>query len=191
VHFDSDRNLWYCDIQVTDTNGNELTSYTPFIRLALARYQPFSIADAHLSRVVQVDYAQLAPNRHLTVTTARGGKRIVTITGRSPRATWQKSSANNHVRQAVNKIVILIEQKDVRILDDELAWDPADGPAGFQNTITMTAATSGTSDEVTWKATVQLPTGNSKPLRLAFEEYEHIEGGLGGGRLTYTETIPV
>ena len=61
VGYDTTRGLWYCDIQVTDPAGRPLTTYTPFIRLALARYQPFSIPGAHLSRVVLADYAQLAP----------------------------------------------------------------------------------------------------------------------------------
>ncbi|MDT4920577.1 MAG: hypothetical protein QOI15_1479, partial [Pseudonocardiales bacterium] len=181
VHFDSVRGLWYCDIQVTDSSGKQLTSYTPFVKLALARYQPHSIPNTHLSRVVQVDYAQLAPNRHVTVS-GSGSTRKVVVTGRAPRATWKHT--------ATNKIVILIEQKDIRIPDDELAWDPATGSQpGFDNTITMTASTSGSSDFVTWNAAVNLPTGNTKPLRLAFEEYERIDGGLGGGRLAYTETI--
>jgi hypothetical protein len=180
VGWDADRQLWYCDIQVTDANGKELTSYTPFIKFALARYQPFSIPNTHLSRIVQVDYAQLAPNRHLSVT-GSGNNRKVVVTGRSPRATADHSLPN--------KIVILIEQKDVRIPDDALAWDPATGPRGFKNRVTMTASTSGTGDFVTWDAAITLPAGNTKPLRLAFEEYERIDGGRGGGRLTYTETI--
>jgi hypothetical protein len=183
VGFDASRGLWYCDIHVTDPNGKSLTTYTPFIRLALARYQPFSNSGAHNSRVVQVDYAQLAPDRHVTLT-GTGSTRTVTITGRSPRAT----SSSTHA----NRIVALIEEKDTRIPDDELAWNPATGPTGFKNSVTMTAtAVSSTTDFVTWTATVQLPAGNTKQLRLAFEEYERIDGGLGKGRLAYTETIPL
>ena len=192
VHFDSDRKLWYCDIRVTDTQGNSLTSYTPFIRFALARYQPFSIPDTHLSRVVTVDYAQLAPDRHLTVSTVRGGGRAITITGRSPRATWQASSVNQHVHQAVNKIVVILEAKDPSVKDDNLAWGPVTDHLGQPIAVTMDAATSGTSDEVTWTKTIQLPTNpNGLSRRFAFEEYERIEGGTGGGRLAYTETIPI
>jgi hypothetical protein len=43
-------------------------AYFPFVRLALARYQPQSVPDAHLSRVVLVDFAQLVPNRSASVT---------------------------------------------------------------------------------------------------------------------------
>jgi hypothetical protein len=58
VDFDETRKLWYCDIEI-----DMGSSYYPFVRLALARYQPDSIPDAHLSRVVLADFAQIAPDR--------------------------------------------------------------------------------------------------------------------------------
>lgn len=39
VHFDEKRKLWYCDIELEAEGRN----YFPFVRLALARYQPHSI----------------------------------------------------------------------------------------------------------------------------------------------------
>src|SRR5205823_702893 len=47
VFYDDKRRLWYCDIEV-----NWGAAYWPFIRLALARYQPVSLDSAHLSNVV-------------------------------------------------------------------------------------------------------------------------------------------
>ena len=38
VAYDSGRGLWYCDIEFS-----EIYSYSPFVRLALARYQSHSI----------------------------------------------------------------------------------------------------------------------------------------------------
>ena len=41
-------------------------SYFPFVRLALAAYQPFSMSTpetVHLSRVIMTDFVQLAPDR--------------------------------------------------------------------------------------------------------------------------------
>jgi len=57
------RKLWYCDIEM-DTGE----AYFPFVRLALARYQPQSLPGAHLSRVVLADFAQLLPDRSASVT---------------------------------------------------------------------------------------------------------------------------
>jgi hypothetical protein len=182
VGFDSDRNLWYCDIQVTDDAGNGLSSYMPFIRLALARYQPYSVDDAHLSKVVLADYAQLAPNRHVTVTGSSDTSRTVTVVGRAPIGT-----ANSSLE---SRMVLIVEEQDIRILDDAIAWSPASGTGDFKSRIAMEATHSGKSDEVSWRASVLLPKGNTKPLRFTFEEYERINK-TGEGRLAWTESIPI
>jgi hypothetical protein len=59
VEYDAERCLWYGDIEMYAG-----PSYFPFVRLALARYQPISLDKAHLSRVVLADVAQLAPRPH-------------------------------------------------------------------------------------------------------------------------------
>ena len=66
VFFDEERQLWYCDIEVTWGEA-----YFPFIRLALARYQPVALQDAHLSNVVLADFMPLVPDRSLNVTQTR------------------------------------------------------------------------------------------------------------------------
>lgn len=63
VFYDEERQLWYCDIEVTWG-----ASYFPFIRLALARYQPEALDFAHLSNVVLADFMPLVPDRWLNVT---------------------------------------------------------------------------------------------------------------------------
>jgi len=63
VFYDEERELWYCDVEVDPGR-----SYFPFVRLALARYQPDSTERAHLSNIVLADFMSLAPDRWLTVT---------------------------------------------------------------------------------------------------------------------------
>jgi hypothetical protein len=58
VAFDEERGLWFCDIGF----GSPF-AYTPFVRLALARYQPHSIQGVELSKVALADFAQIAPHR--------------------------------------------------------------------------------------------------------------------------------
>lgn len=58
VGYDRERKLWYCDIVVQPGDA-----YFPFIRLALARFQPSSIQNHHLSSVVLADFAQLTADR--------------------------------------------------------------------------------------------------------------------------------
>jgi hypothetical protein len=63
VFFDNDRKLWFCDIDI-----KAKSAYYPFIRLALARYQPISVVDNHLSNIVLADFMTLSSNRSVTVT---------------------------------------------------------------------------------------------------------------------------
>ncbi|WP_438040766.1 hypothetical protein [Sorangium sp. So ce128] len=63
VAWDPARKLWYCDVEM-DVG----TAYFPFIRLALARFQPRSVEGVHLSGVTLMDFIQVTPDRILTVT---------------------------------------------------------------------------------------------------------------------------
>jgi hypothetical protein len=62
VFYDATRRLWYCDIEIAQG-----ATYSPFIRLALARYQPSSVTGAHLSPIVLADFMPLTADRWLTV----------------------------------------------------------------------------------------------------------------------------
>jgi hypothetical protein len=62
VFYDAERQLWYCDIEIEAG-----ASYFPFVRLALARYQPISSTGAHLSNIVLADFMALTADRWLVV----------------------------------------------------------------------------------------------------------------------------
>ena len=77
VYYDEERRLWYCDIEIENNQG-----YYPFIRLALARYQPVSLYGSHLSKIVLADFMPLAANRWLTIThTSNPNVRHVAVYG--------------------------------------------------------------------------------------------------------------
>lgn len=66
VHFDQERQMWFCDLAI---NPKEM--YFPFIKLFLARYQPHSVreqnSDVCLSPVVVAKMIQLVPERQTTL----------------------------------------------------------------------------------------------------------------------------
>lgn len=66
VHFDEDRQQWFCDLSI-----DPRSMYFPFVRLALARYQPYSVKkeqeDVCLSPVVLSTFVQLVPERQTTL----------------------------------------------------------------------------------------------------------------------------
>jgi hypothetical protein len=70
VSFDEEKQMWYADVTV-----NPGTAYTPFVRLALARYQPYS-AGLHLSLIQVADIVQLQANRSATVTFNDAARKI-------------------------------------------------------------------------------------------------------------------
>lgn len=74
--YDPERKMWFCDV---DLDAGK--AYTPMVRLALTRFQPWSIDDAHLSAVRHADWAQVLPRR--SATWRRVGS-VVTISVEGP-----------------------------------------------------------------------------------------------------------
>ncbi len=123
VHFDEERGLWYSDI-VVDLGQ----SYFPFIRLALARYQPESIADAHLSRIVLADFIQPAPDRTAAVMRQTASEIRVMVSGvfgmNKPSTAIGSSPIGREGRDPIrftHRIVATLEQRNLGTLD---AWLP-------------------------------------------------------------------
>ena len=152
VEYDEERQLWYCDIVI-----NPQSAYMPFIRLALARYQPKSVGNAHLSRVVLADYAQLTPDRTLVVTRKAAGKLSVAVKGIGVYSdTW--------LRNGTSEIEASIERQRTGA-SDELAWLPVSN-----NTVVLKPSQS-TALMTTWAGEVSLPQSSGK-YRLIVKEYE-------------------
>jgi hypothetical protein len=82
--YDPERGLWFCDVEIDPGDA-----YFPFIRLALARYQPHALrwplGDVKLSRVIVADFAQLTPDRAVSVTQVSETELNVVLTGVSYR----------------------------------------------------------------------------------------------------------
>ena len=60
--FSADRGMWYVDVAIDPGSA-----FWPFVRLAVARFQPDSIPGCHLSAPVQCDFTQLTPERTTSV----------------------------------------------------------------------------------------------------------------------------
>jgi hypothetical protein len=129
VNFDPVRKLRFADIRIETANA-----YWPFVRLALARFQPNSIGGAHLSPVFRAGFIQLPPSReaeisvgaaavHLKVTgpVYLGSETIGTV-GRRLQNFGGSPGSNG-----LSEIEAVIESRDPA--DDpanELAWKPID-----------------------------------------------------------------
>jgi len=116
VEYDSERDLWRSDIEL------ELgAAYTPFVRLALARYQPTSIEGAHLSPVCTAQVVQVTPDRVVSLTAASDDPLVLSlaVTGPSHGAAWSTGGAPFPYG---SEIEVYVEGRDDAIGDPDLGW---------------------------------------------------------------------
>jgi hypothetical protein len=150
VYFDTDRMLWYADVEID--NGD---SYYPFVRLALARYQPHSLVGAHLSRISMTDFMQLVPDRtaelelgaNAAVITVRGysGENI---TGRMWSPIFSGILFEPDVARP-NTTMRAVVQHRPKDIPGDIGWEPT-GPE-----ITLEPKTNGF--HVTWTGMLAIP----------------------------------
>lgn len=194
--YNQERKLWFCDVQF---NPDRLTTYYPFVRLGLARFQPHSIpdSDAFLSQVVMTDYVQLVPTRELKVSKTTSLKNIiefgVTLSGYAPKF----SGENDPPTLITNEVTVTLEMHD-RSIPGELGWKPFStmlpnnlnkdllsssilnnfgGTTQSPGYYNLTASSSqGNPDLWTWNRNIQLPKQLfllKESFRFVVREYEH------------------
>jgi hypothetical protein len=159
----------------------------PFVRLALCRYQPSSVEDAYISRVVLADYAQLAPDRTASIVFA--GRSLtqfhVSLTG--------VSYAQTATRPGPAIARATVEERNFAI-DEVIGWSPV------ISDVPMDSAP-GTGDTTVWTTDLTLPHARSEGrYRLVLEEFEVLPSGepshlLGGEmhrrRLVHQDILPL
>jgi hypothetical protein len=100
--FDADRDMYFVDINIDPAEA-----YRPFVRLALARYQPISVDGLELSPVALVDVVQIEPERTMSVAITTAGAKStarVTLAGRS--------YAANELGSGPGKAIAILERYD-------------------------------------------------------------------------------
>jgi hypothetical protein len=155
--YDSQKQLWYCDVFLS-----EVPAYSCFIRLAVIRYQPYSLRHAECSHVSLAAFAQLPANRSVTVSRSTTKHSIeVEVRGNCP-GDSALSLVDSKKRNEFDLIV-------------EHARHDIDGPLHWQEEAGVTACVvekcSDTDHTLLCKKTVtfQQPRGKK---RLVVKEYE-------------------
>jgi hypothetical protein len=182
VAFDPDRRLWYCDV-VFENPG----AYAPFVRLALARYQPSSIPGVELSHVVLADFAQLAPDRSasLAVNPADPARARLVVGGLAPGGPTQPY------------LTVTVEARLPTVMS-ELGWTEAPASAVSVNEDTPAPSLP---QSVLWSGTIDFATAPQPgAFRVVIREFEVIEidppvaaasdQPVYGGRLVYASILP-
>ena len=156
--YNKERKLWYCDIQF---NPEEIISYYPFVRLALAGYQPNSIPHAHLSQVVLTDFVQLANDRTLFIEWKDEKNFYIRVDGYG---TGDRSS---------NRVEAIIEELPPGA-HKEFGWNPIKGSKIQPNPYTLHLTPVNIKTYLwKWEARLKLPTfRNKKTYRVVVKEFE-------------------
>ena len=160
--YNAERELWFCDIQMDPA---QVVSYFPFIRLALAAYQPNSIPNAHLSRVVQTDFVQLANDRTLKVSLLKNNSFInVIVTG--------YGSGNREYCRMEGTIETLPSGAH-----EEFGWVKVKGNRLQANPVILPFSPINANTNLwKWEATMKLPmTDRKERFRLVVKEYERYD----------------
>ena len=133
VGFDADRELWYADIVVDIPKG----SYFPFVRLAVARYQPTSLewdakdgpapngdTDLHLSSPVTCDFMQISADRIAVLVPIKGNAYRVVVFGDTSTDDGRPVEAKTKVQP--NVIRVRTQVLDAKV-DPVAGWRDVDG----------------------------------------------------------------
>lgn len=161
--YDKGRGLWYVDIDV-DFGSGAATTYFPYLRLALARYQPYAVDPLHLSKVERAEFAQLLPPR--TLTGRREGNQLtVTLTGPATYNELGEMSGTGSTAAAACRRVTLTLQSRAQAGEDDMDWKDLGTPAD------LVCRANGTG--FAWSGGIAAPTGQLLTLyRLLVQEHE-------------------
>jgi hypothetical protein len=156
--YDKDRQLWYAEIEI-----NPGRAYFPFVRLALARYQPNSVDGAHLSPVVLADFIQVAPQRIVTydLNSVATGTIPIEVTG---------PSAIKYEQPTI--MLASLEERDGRVADpnDDLGWQEISG-----SRVSLQPIPGQPVEDMIWQGVLMLPNPLPNPLRVVVKEYEQFQ----------------
>jgi hypothetical protein len=168
VAYDATRQLWFCDIDMDPGQA-----YFPFVRLALARFQPDSVPDAHLSRVILAEFIQLLPGRGASITCdpIDTTSLLLAVTG----ITFDAPGAS----------VMLATVQTQPLGAGDRAWVPVG--------VTRMTPDQTVGADTIWTAQITLPAPRaSRPFRILIEEFEIYRTDVGGReqlRLVYADTL--
>jgi hypothetical protein len=156
--YDEERGLWFCDVEIDPHDA-----YFPFVRLALARFQPVSVQGAHLSKVVTADFIQLAPDRTVSMTFNRSNLREINVTVSG--ASYVQAAAGG----GPGVVEVALETRNLA-LPEEVGWTAVPNASVVLGAQRVAKAEPG---NFIWAGKLTIPRGvQLKAHRVAVREYE-------------------
>ena len=170
--WDNERQLYYADLELTAASK----AYMPFIRLALCRYQPHSMIGIEMSQVRLADFAQLAPDRWVSLVYPSVNEVNVTVVGHTYLGTYSSGMRGGNV-------MVTVERADSDVPDPDLAW-----AAVSTTQLAPGVAWPADNNKTMWTGKVALPGPHSSEFRLVIQETERWPGGE---RIAFTDIVPL
>jgi hypothetical protein len=180
IAWDKQRQLWFSDIEIKTISAS---TYFPFVKLALVRYQPSSLKGLELSRVVQADFIQVTPDRVVSMSFPSPNTVKVAVAGPGYLATTDPFTQDS--------VQAYVQEATVQTSDADLVWTTV--PSGL--TGTPLNITHQSTSVTIWEGTVKLPsTRGTKKYRVLVAESEHhklVRTGNVQAKVTYLDAIEI
>jgi hypothetical protein len=180
VQYDAESDRWFADIVI-----DQGSAYFPFVKLSLARFQPYALAGLELSPVVLADFAQLTPERNASIAWS-GDRSSFTLT-----VSGNTYSSDNAAKTAT--VTVSVERKVVG--EDVIGWAAVTSETDLDRLARTRLEVLRGITTAHWRKTVAMPAKTAgNEYRVVIREYEwHLRYGetTKVKRLVYAETLPV
>jgi hypothetical protein len=180
VDYDAESDRWFADIVI-----DQGSAYFPFVKLSLARFQPYALAGLELSPVVLADFAQLTPERNASIAwSADKSSFTLTVSGNTYTTDYAAKKAT---------VTVSVEKKLVG--EDVIGWTAVTSETDLDRLPRTAWEIVHGVTTVHWRKTVAMPAKTAEDeYRIVIREYEwHRRYGetTKVKRLVYAETLPV
>ncbi|WP_203335738.1 hypothetical protein [Nocardioides limicola] len=177
--FNEERGLWYVDVALDPG-----ATFWPFVRLAVARYQPSSVPGCHLSAPVRCDFVQLPPERTVSVSRTDASHARVVVSGPIGLRTRSDREGSPAAALSVNRVVYARLQRRDPLITGDLGWETL-------GSTQLTLRGQGAHDwEAAWVGELAAPEeiwlrrpsdpdsddAGERPWRITIEEWERLPG---------------
>lgn len=152
VHFDGSTGRWFADVVISADIG-----YRPFVKLALVRFQPESVDQAHVGESVVSEPVRVGPSRTTTVV-RNGTDLVVTVVG----------------RELGNEVLLTVQESDADIADPALSW------RDVGSAVVLVAGPAADPGSTSWTTTLPMPI-SERPIRVVIEDAELLRRQVDSG----------
>jgi len=180
VQYDAETDRWFADVVI-----DQGSAYFPFVKLSLARFQPYALDGLELSRVVLADFAQLTPERNASVAwSADKASFTLTVSGNTYTSDYAAKAAT---------VTVAVEKKVVG--EDTVGWTAVTTETDLTRMPRTVYEMLHGITTARWQKAVTMPSQTAgNEYRIVIREYEwHLRHGEATkvSRLVYAETLPV